>query len=70
MKKKKRSTKQTISQKRNWVRRMILCYTAGYKTVLNHYKDSLSYRELANIEAMIVTGTILIDNWSKSKEDE
>lgn len=66
----KRSVEQTVSQKRNWAKRVISCYTAGYRTILNHYQDSLTHRELANIEAMIVTGTILLDNWTGRKDDK
>lgn len=69
-KKNKRSPEQTVSQKRNWAKRVISCYTAGYRTILNHYRDSLTNRELANIEAMIVTGTILLDNWTKKREEK
>lgn len=65
----KRSVEQTIAQKRNWVKRLISCYTAGYKTVINHYSSSITSRERANIESMMITGMLLLENWTSKKED-
>lgn len=69
MKRKTKSVKLSLAQKRNWVKRLISCYTAGYLVVLNHYRECLTSRELANIEAMTTTGTLLLDNWTPRKED-
>lgn len=65
----KRSTLQTIAQKRNWVKRVISCYTAGYRTVIHHYADCISSRERANIESMMITGALMLDNWTAKRED-
>jgi hypothetical protein len=65
----KRSPLQTIAQKRNWVKRLISCYTAGYRTVIHHYADSISSRERANIESMMITGSLLLDNWTAKKKE-
>lgn len=69
MKRKTKSVKLSLAQKRNWVKRLISCYTAGYRVVLKHYHECLTSRELANIEAMTTTGTLLLDNWTPRKED-
>ncbi len=72
MKKNWKNTKpRTIAQTRNWNKRLVNCYTTGYQTMLSKFSAGLTEREKANIQAMITTGKILLENWPRTiKEDK
>lgn len=59
----------SLAQKRNWSKRLVKCYTAGYQSIIKKYKDSLTSQEITSIEAMVTTGTLLLSAWLPKKED-
>jgi hypothetical protein len=61
--------KLTKAQKRNWCKRIVSCYTAGYFTLLKQFRANLTKKESTSIEAMINIGNSLIRNWSSKKEE-
>jgi hypothetical protein len=71
MKKNRKSCKpRTVAQIRNWNKRLISCYTTGYQAMLAKFSAGLTSREQANIQAMITTGKILLENWPRTVKDD